>query len=77
MLFRSFPQWQHHVLVVHFKFPTLKLTTDTDVSGLLQTLANSMDTDSDLRVVSDEGWSKGVAKQIKKIPGSQIYTRAS
>lgn len=73
----GFPQWQHHVLVVHFKFPTLKLTTDTDVSGLLQTLANSMDTDSDLRVVSDEGWSKGVAKQIKKILGSQIYTRAS
>ncbi len=73
----GFPQWPHHVLVVHLKFPTLKLTTDTDISSLLQTLANSIDTDTYLRVVSDEGWSKGVGKQIKKVPGSQIYPLVS
>lgn len=73
----EFPEWRHHVLVVHLKFPALKFTTSTDISELLQTLANSIDIDSYLRVVSDDGWSNGVAKQIKKVPGSPIYTRAS
>jgi Zn-dependent protease with chaperone function len=73
----EFPQWQHHVLVVHLKFPALKLTTETRVSELLDTLANSIDTDSHLRVVSDDGWSKAVGKQIKKVDRSHIYTRTS
>lgn len=71
----DFPQWPHHVLVVHLKFPTLKLTTETDVSSLLQTLADSIATDTHLRVVSDSGWSNGVAKQIKNNPDSRIYCR--
>lgn len=73
---RAFPDWPHFVMVVRIKFPALKFVSDTAVSSLLQTLANSFDIDAYLLVVSDDGANKAAAKQIKNIPEASIYVRA-
>lgn len=72
---RVFPRWKHHVLVVHLKFPMLKLTSQSDSTAVLQRIADSVTTDSYLLCIDDSGPNKPAAKAIKGTPGTGIYKR--
>ena len=72
---RIMPVWKSYIMVVTLKFPTLKFITDSAKQQVLQQIVNAVDVDGYLVVFNDEGDNKALAKRIRSIPGTEVFSR--
>lgn len=72
---REMPEWKSYVLIVKLKFPAFRLVSEKRKLQPLQQLADSIEVGGHLVVFNDESNHKRIARKIRAIPGSQVFSR--
>lgn len=72
---RYMPEWKGYVMVVKLKFPALHLVTEATKQQVLQQIVNVVEVDGYLVVLNEELNHKPIAKRIRSIPGTLVYSR--